>query len=161
MSSQLGVHFISVGIACLMAFGAFLFLGYNSEPPPDSIEPPWWAEKNFGEAIENIEMLPQFRQATENKNVVLFVDADYNGWTLRYRDVYVDFSTWLVDNFDQRPLFVDVTVYQEALGHPIPQRIQPSLFGEIQKLLKEKKDSFGYKNHYGAGIVAWHRCMAS
>ena len=141
---------------CLFAIGASLFWQHNSNPVPEREQQAWWAGDNFSASVENIQMLSHFRNVTNRGDAVLFTDAIYNGWTRRYRNSYTDFSQWLIHNYSHRPMFVDLTVSNESTAS-IAMHVEPELFHAIQELLQERKSSFGYKNYYGAGVIAWIR----
>ena len=156
MMNSKAIHRLhALAAVIILSVGAFLFWQYNADPAPEPIKQAWWAARGFSASIENIEMLPHFHRATKQKDAVLFTDAIYNGWTLRYRDTYVGFSEWLIETYNHRPIFIDLTVSHESVA-PVAEYVQPELFRAIQELLEEKS-WFGYKNYYGAGVIAWIR----
>ena len=155
LSQNAKVGLLYTVFALLLVFGSFLFLQHNRIPNyrVAETEGSQTTTKSERAAIKNIATISQWNMATQKQRVVLFVDADCNGWTRAFRSHMDKFSDWHSDNYKTPTIFVD-TSPSETLS--TPRNITQSLFDHLQILWHTHDVPTGaLKSIGGAGTVAW------
>lgn len=153
-STKVKVLYLTFGV--LFACGLLLFIRHNINSSFVENEETRSRLKDTAlKPIRNVATIDQWNLATKYQRVVLFVDADCNGWTLAYKDRLDTYSKWFRSEYGYSAIFIDTSI---ASGSPTwdPANIDLELFDLLQELWKTHAVPTGaMKSWGGAGTVAW------
>lgn len=145
------VFFLLFGL--LYAYGFVIFLRHNSSFsfPENAIV----QSQQPNASIDYIATIDQWNQATSDQKVVLFVDADCNGWTLPHKNRIDSFANWFQRRYGANVIFIDTSIASDSPTWD-PANIDIGLFDLLQGLWKTNNVPTGtMKTWGGAGTVAW------